>query len=56
MLKNGLALAAMTATLAAGAFSIDWIIFDRVDYLADVRVVDPVRYSGELIDEAVNVK
>lgn len=51
MLKNGLALAAMTATLAAGAFSIDWIIFDRVDYLADVRVVDPVRYSGELIDE-----
>lgn len=51
MLKNGLALAAMTTTLAAGAFSIDWIIFDRVDYLADVRVVDPVRYSGELIDE-----
>ena len=51
MLKNGLALAAMTATLAAGAFSMDWIIFDRVDYLADVRVVDPVRYSGELIDE-----
>lgn len=51
MLKNGLALAAMTTTLAAGAFSIDWIIFDRVGYLADVRVVDPVRYSGELIDE-----
>lgn len=51
MLKNGLTLAAMAATLAAGAFSIDWIIFDRVDYLADVRVVDPVRYSGELIDE-----
>ncbi|WP_297608373.1 hypothetical protein [uncultured Sutterella sp.] len=50
-MRNGLALAAMAATLAAGAFSIDWIIFDRVDYLADVRVVDPVRYSGELIDE-----
>lgn len=51
MLKNGLTLAALAATLAAGAFSIDWIIFDRIDYLADVRVVDPVRYSGELIDE-----
>lgn len=50
-MKNGLTLAAMAATFAIGAFALDWIIFDRVDYLADVRVIDPVRYSSDLVAE-----
>lgn len=35
-------------TLALGAAAVDWIVFERVDYLADVQIVTPIEYSQTL--------
>ena len=42
------ALAGPVLTLALGAAAVDWIVFERVDYLADVRIVNPIEYSESL--------
>lgn len=42
------ALAGPVLTLALGAAAVDWIVFERVDYLADVRIVNPIEYSEAL--------
>ncbi|MDO5532308.1 hypothetical protein [Sutterella sp.] len=43
-----LTLATMALTLVGGAAAINWIVFDRVGYLADVVVTDPVEHATEL--------
>lgn len=44
------ALAGPVLTLALGAAAVDWIVFERVDYLADVQIVNPIEYSRSLYD------